>query len=152
MGKIILERIADNMDTVFRGDAWHGPSVMEILNSLPEEKWFEKSPYSKKSIIQNIFHILAYKRYAIEKLRDNIHYRVETEEQNWGSEEELSQPMKIKKDLISTHNQLLDEIAKHDDNILDKNVPGEYYNFYKLLNGVIQHDTYQLGKIWVLWQ
>ena len=25
-----LELIIDNLDTVFRGDAWHGPSVMEI--------------------------------------------------------------------------------------------------------------------------
>ena len=31
----LLNKIIDNFDTVFRGDAWHGPSVMEFLNSMP---------------------------------------------------------------------------------------------------------------------
>lgn len=152
MARTILSRIIDNMDTVFRGDAWHGPSVMEIINSLPNDKLYEKHPFSKRSIIENVYHILSYKRYTIEKLNDNIHYRVETHEQNWGTEEELANPAQIKKDLIAAHNQIISELEKYDDRLLDKNVPGEYYNFYKLLNGLIQHDTYQLGKIWVLWQ
>ena len=54
--------------------------------------------------------------------------------------------------LKKQHFALIAELEKYDDDILQKNVPGEYYNFYKLLNGLIQHDTYHLGMIWVLWQ
>ncbi len=54
--------------------------------------------------------------------------------------------------LKKQHFDLINELEKYDDDILEKNVPGEYYNFYKLLNGLIQHDTYHLGMIWVLWQ
>jgi uncharacterized damage-inducible protein DinB len=147
-----LARIIDNMDTVFRGDAWHGPSVMEIINSLPVSKLQEHHAISKQSISQNIFHLTAYRRFVLEKLNENIHFRLETDEQNWGTEEELLDHMQLKKNLIDAHNQLISKLEGLDDSILEKNVPGEYYNFYTLLNGLIQHDTYHLGMIWVLWQ
>ena len=52
-----LELIIDNLDTVFRGDAWHGPSVMEIINSLPLEKVSEVHNFSSQTIAQHIFHL-----------------------------------------------------------------------------------------------
>jgi uncharacterized damage-inducible protein DinB len=147
-----LSRIIDNIDTVFRGDAWHGPSVMEIINSLPESKLREKPSISKQSIAQNIFHLTAYRRFVLEKLEDNIHFRLETDEENWGTEEDLNDPARLKENLVSTHMTLLKKLEEFDDSLLTRNVPGEYYNFYTLLNGLIQHDTYHLGMIWVLWQ
>lgn len=147
-----LSKIIDNIDTVFRGDAWHGPSVMEIINSLPESKLREEPSISKQSIAQNIFHLTAYRRFVLEKLGDNIHFRLETEQENWGSPEQLTDPQKLKKDLLDTHAALIQKLESFDDQLLSRNVPGEYYDFYKLLNGLIQHDTYHLGMIWVLWQ
>lgn len=152
MAESTLTKIIDNMDTVFRGDAWHGPSVMEIINSLPVSKLQEQHTISKQSISQNIFHLTAYKKYVLEKLNDNIHYRLETDEQNWGTPEELIDHVQLKKNLMDAHSQLISKLEQLDDSILEKNVPGEYYNFYTLLNGLIQHDTYHLGMIWVLWQ
>lgn len=152
MAESTLTKIIDNMDTVFRGDAWHGPSVMEIINSLPVSKLQEQHTISKQSISQNIFHLTAYKKYVLEKLNDNIHFRLETDEQNWGTPEELLDHVQLKKNLIDAHTQLINKLEQLDDSILEKNVPGEYYNFYTLLNGLIQHDTYHLGMIWVLWQ
>lgn len=152
MVETALSRIIDNIDTVFRGDAWHGPAVMEMINSLPESKLLENQPFSKKSIAQNIFHLTAYRRFVIEKLNDNIHFRLDTDEENWGTEEELKDAAQLKKNLVDTHNQLLKKLDGFDDGLLTRNVPGEYYDFYKLLNGLIQHDTYHLGMIWVLWQ
>ncbi len=152
MVETTLSRIIDNIDTVFRGDAWHGPSVMEMINSLPESKLRENQPFSRQSIAQNIYHLTAYRNFVIEKLKDNIHFRLETDEENWGTEEALKDPVQLKKNLVETHNRLLTKLEEFDDELLSKNVPGEYYDFYKLLNGLIQHDTYHLGMIWVLWQ
>lgn len=150
----VLELIIDNLDTVFRGDAWHGPSVMEIISSLPIEKVSAVQNFSSQTIAQHIFHLAAYRKFAIEKLNDNIHYSLETEEDNWGTEE-IIKPQNYNnliEYLKKQHFALIVELEKYDDDILEKNVPGEYYNFYKLLNGLIQHDTYHLGMIWVLWQ
>jgi uncharacterized damage-inducible protein DinB len=150
----VLEKIIDNIDTVFRGDAWHGPSVMEILNSLPADKAAQKHNYSKQTINQHIFHLTAWRKFILKKLEDNIHYSLESEEDNWGTEEEIQSEnfYKLIQDLKNTHAVLIENLEKYDDDLLEKAVPGEYYNYYKLLNGLIQHDTYHLGMIWVLWE
>ena len=88
MSKKALELIIDNLDTVFRGDAWHGPSVMEIINSLPLEKVTQKQQFSSETIAQHVFHLMAWRKFALEKLNDNIHYSLETEEDNWGNAED----------------------------------------------------------------
>ena len=152
MPETMLSKIIDNIDTVFRGDAWHGPSVMEIINSLPESKVQEIQPFSRQSIAQHIFHLTAYRRFVLEKLNDNIHFHLETDEENWGTAEELHDTARLKKNLVEAHQQLLQKLETFDDLLLERYVPGEYYDFYKLLNGLIQHDTYHLGMIWVLWQ
>ena len=152
MVETTLSRIIDNMDTVFRGDAWHGPSVMEMINSLPESKLLENQSFSRQSIAQNIFHLTAYRRFVLEKLNDNIHFRLETDEENWGTPEDLRDASRLKRNLVDAHNALVKKLETFDDDLLRRNVPGEYYDFYKLLNGLIQHDTYHLGMIWVLWQ
>jgi uncharacterized damage-inducible protein DinB len=149
-----IERIIENLDTVFRGDAWHGPSIMEMINSLPSEKVAQKQSFSSQTISQHIFHLLAWRSFVIEKLNENIHYSLETDEQNWGSEEDIK-PENFKnlvQNLKKKHEELIVRLEKYDDALLEVNVPGEYYNYYKLLNGLIQHDTYHLGMIWVLWQ
>lgn len=149
-----LEKIIDNIDTVFRGDAWHGPSVLEIVNSLPLEKVGEHQHFSSQTIAQHIFHLKAYRKFAIEKLNDNIHFNLETDEDNWGTAQDTAPEnfQALVENLKKTHFELIELLEKKDDELLSRNVPGEYYNFYKLLNGLIQHDTYHLGMIWVLWQ
>lgn len=149
-----LEKIIENLDTVFRGDAWHGPSMMEIINSLPVKAVDQKHGLSKRTISQLMFHLLAWRKFIIEKLDENIHYQLETEEQNWGTPTETSAENwpKLIQELKETQEALLDKLENLDDSLLQKRVPGEYYDFYKLLTGMIQHDTYHLGMIWVLWE
>lgn len=149
-----LERIIDNLDTVFRGDAWHGPSVMEIINSLPPDKVNVTNEFSKRTITQHVYHITSWKRFVLEKLNDNIHFSLPSEEENWGTDSEISEAnwKNLVAELKNTHNQLVEKLETFDDELLEKRVPGEYYDYYKLLTGIIQHDTYHLGMIWVLWE
>lgn len=149
-----LEKIIENIDTVFRGDAWHGPSVMEILNSLPIEIVATKQGFSKRTIAQLVFHLVAWRKFIIHKLNDDIAYSLKTEEENWGTAAETSKEnwLDLKSDFIATQNQLLAILETKNDTLLELRVAGEFYDFYKLLTGLIQHDTYHLGMIWVLWE
>ena len=153
MGKE-LERIVDNLETVYRGDAWHGPSVTEILNSLKPSVVDQKHGFSKHTIAELIYHLIAWRRFIIEKLHDNIHYSLETEEDNWGTPAITSKENwnELKQLFQNTQKELVDLLNALDDDLLDKRVPGEHYDYYKLLTGMIQHDTYHLGMIWVLWE
>ncbi len=149
-----LERIIDNMETVFRGDAWHGPSVTEMMNSLKPELVDQRHGFSKRTIAELIYHLIAWRRFAIEKLNDNIHFSLDSDEANWGSAEITSKGSwpELKKLFTATHKELVELLNKENDELLDKRVPGEFYDFHKLLTGIVQHDTYHLGMIWVLWE
>ena len=149
-----LEKIIENLETVFRGDAWHGPSVLEMLNSLPPGEVDQKHGFSKRTIAELTYHMIAWRKFIIEKLKDNIHFTLETDEDNWGTLETTSQ--EGWKDVIQlfkdTQKKLVELLEEKDDAFLTKRVPGEHYDYYKLITGLIQHDTYHLGMIWVLWE
>ncbi|UBM58836.1 DinB family protein [Marinilongibacter aquaticus] len=149
-----LDRIIDNLETVFRGDAWHGPSVTEVLNSLKPDLVDKRHEFSKRTIAELIYHLIAWRKFAIEKLNDNIHFVLDTEEANWGGEDITSKANwpKLKQLFADTQKELIRLLEERDDSLLDNRVPGEYYDFYKLLTGIMQHDTYHLGMIWVLWE
>lgn len=149
-----LERITENMDTVFRGDAWHGPSLMEMVHSLPQKEVNKKHGFSKRTIAQLFYHLLAWRKFIVEKLQDNIHYKLVTEEENWGTSQEtgVENWPNLVAQLKEKHAQILEILEEKDDTLLSKRVPGEHYDFYTLLTGLIQHDTYHMGMIWVLWE
>ena len=149
-----LEKIIDNFDIVFRGDAWHGPSVMEFLNSLPINIVDVRKNFSKHTICQIVFHLTAWRKFVFEKLNENIHYDLLSEEDNYGSEiESNSQNWQVLvENLQIAQKNLLGKLAEFDDSLLKRLVPGQDYDYYKLLTGLIQHDTYHLGMIWVLWE
>jgi uncharacterized damage-inducible protein DinB len=149
-----LDKIIDNFDTVFRGDAWHGPSVMEFLNSLPINIVDERKKISKHTICQIVFHLTAWRKFVFEKLNENIHYDLLSEEDNYGTEIESSSQnwQALVENLQIAQKNLLVKLAEFDDSLLKRLVPGQDYDYYKLLTGLIQHDTYHLGMIWVLWE
>ncbi len=148
-----LDKITDNLDTVFRGDAWHGPSVMEFLNSMPLEVVDVQKNFSKHTICQIVFHLTAWRKFVFEKLNENIHYDLVDEEQNYGSATEISKDNwpNLVNNLKLSQEKLLEKLGTFDDTLLSRLVPGQDYDFYKLLTGLIQHDTYHLGMVWVLW-
>lgn len=153
MNRKELDRIIDNLETVFRGDAWHGPSVMEIINSLPVDAVTIPHAYSKLTISQLVYHLIAWRRFCLAKLNDDISFSLQTDEDNYGNAEMHTSENwpKLIKELKAAQKLLVEKLDTYDDELLDRNVAGEYYDFYKLLTGLIQHDTYHLGMIWVIW-
>ena len=154
MNRQELEKIIENLDTVFRGDAWHGPSMMELLNSMPAEVVAEKKSVSKFTISQLVFHLTVWRKYVLKKLEGDIHFDLISDEDNYGNAAQTNAKnwKNLIADLKNSQEKLVEKLEELDDSILTKTVPGNYYDFYKLLTGLIQHDTYHLGMIWVLWE
>jgi uncharacterized damage-inducible protein DinB len=147
-----LEKIIDNLETVFRGDAWHGPSILELLQSMPNDVTSRKFPYSKHSIAELVFHLTAWRKFVIKKIEGDIHYDLVSEEDNYGNQDVLQDWKVLIENLKLAQSELVEKLESCNDELLVKMVPGQYYDFHKLLTGLIQHDTYHLGMIWVLWE
>lgn len=154
MNRNELDKIIDNLDTVFRGDAWHGPSVMEFINSMPLEVVDVRKEYSKYTICQITYHLGIWRKFVIEKLSGNIKFDLVSDEENYGTEEDIIKANwpNLVEQLKTNQEELMNKLEEFDDDLLSKLVPGQDYDYYKLLTGLIQHDTYHLGMIWVLWE
>lgn len=154
MNRNELDKIIDNLDTVFRGDAWHGPSVMEFINSMPLEVVDVRKEYSKYTICQITYHLGIWRKFVIEKLSGNIKFDLVSDEENYGTEEDIIKAnwLNLVEQLKTNQEELMNKLEEFDDDLLSKLVPGQDYDYYKLLTGLIQHDTYHLGMIWVLWE
>lgn len=149
-----LSKIIDNLDSVFRGDAWHGPSLMEFLNGLKATEVTKKREFTKYSIAQYVFHLVAWREFLIQKLEGNFKFDLTTEEENWGNKSEVEEGnwQNLILNLKEKQAKIIELLEKTDDSILQKRVPGYDYDYYKLLTGFIQHDTFHLGMIWVVWE
>jgi uncharacterized damage-inducible protein DinB len=147
-----LEKIIDSLETTFRGDAWHGPSVMELLQSMPNDIVDRKFNYSKYTIAQLVYHLTVWRVFVLKKIEGDIHFDLNSDEDNYGTEEQLQDWKELLTNLKNAHKALIDKLEECDDELLERRVPGQHYDFYKLLTGIIQHDTYHLGMIWVLWE
>src|SRR5262249_46806618 len=52
-----------------------------------------------------------------------------------------------------THKKLVEGVARFPDSRLTEKVPGkepDYYNFYYMLSGIVQHELYHAGQIALL--
>lgn len=63
-----MERIADQLQRAFKGDAWHGPSVMEILKGINAAQASSKPLASAHSIWEIVLHLSAWEDFVRRRL------------------------------------------------------------------------------------
>ncbi len=56
-----IENILDQLDVNFRGDAWHGPSLMRLLADVTAEQAAAKPIQNAHSIRELVLHIKVWK-------------------------------------------------------------------------------------------
>lgn len=137
-----LQGIIQTIKDTFEGEAWHGPNVITSLSKIPENKVNGRIGNSH-SIIELVSHIVSWRNFVIEKLKNNFTYDV-TDEMNFPKS---SSWPKVLKDLQESQGNLLAALASFDENRLFTIVPGRKYSYYKLLHGIVHHDLYHLGQI-----
>lgn len=148
-----IERLIRNATDSFDGKPWYGTSTQSILARIPYRSINTVPDGLKKSIATILRHMLAWRLFAIAKLKGEAEYRIpEESEENWNfeiikSEEQWEQ---LLQDLEVSQAHLLSEINTLSDEDLDKPVPGSIYNKDYLIRGIIQHDTFHLGQIALL--
>jgi len=137
-----IERIANSIKQTYNGEAWHGPSLMEVLSKIPLEQSAARIGTSH-SIIELVLHMVAWRTFALQKLNGNEDYDV-TEAENFPKSVDWQGALNL---LDDSQNDLLAALANFNDDKLSGIVPGRNYTFYKLLHGIVEHDIYHQGQI-----
>ena len=149
-----IERISDQFRRAFDGNAWHGPSVIALLEGVTASQAAARPIPSAHSIWQLVSHIAAWERACLRRLNGDPAQL--TDEEDWPAVSDISEVawQKTKDELVATHQQLLDKIGGLDDARLNQPIINDpsttYSSVYVTLHGGVQHDLYHAGQIAIL--
>jgi len=145
-----VDRIRDQLRRAFEGEAWHGPSVLALLDGVTAQQAAGHPIQGAHSIWELTLHIAAWERACKRRLEGDPAQL--TDQEDWPiSDTSEAAWEQTKQQLIDNHRELMDAIARVDESRLnepiinDANVP--YSSVYVTLQGVVQHDLYHAGQI-----
>ena len=139
-----IENLLSLLKHTFEKNAWHGPSVKEVLQGVNADQAFKRLEHTH-SIIELVGHMTAWRIFVIKKLEGEIDYNV-GDDQNFPTTNDW---VNVLDDLFISQNKLLELLKNFPNSKLSEAVPhGSYrYTFYTLLHGIIHHDVYHTGQI-----
>jgi len=144
-----IERITDQLERTFRGEAWHGPSIRQILTGINHTSAQTLPMKGVHTIWKIVLHIIVWMRITIMALDGKSMPVDPPPEQDWPEFEDASEDAwaGTLDELNETHATLLDKLSNFSDEDLLKIVPGRDFTWYILLHGLIQHNLYHAGQI-----
>lgn len=144
-------RINSQLKRAYQGEAWHGPSVRELLEGITSQQAASRPIANAHSIWELVNHIIAWEQIVRRRLEGEELTEI-PDEMNFppvsDSGEEAWQTTLLA--LESSNRSLRDTIRQIDDARLEEMVPGKDHNNYFMLHGAIQHDLYHAGQISML--
>jgi uncharacterized damage-inducible protein DinB len=149
-----MDRIRDQFRRAFDGEAWHGPAVLALLYGVTALQAAAHPIPGAHSIWQLTMHIEAWERACLRRLKGDPAQL--TDEEDWQPITDTSDTAweQTKQQLIDTHRELLDAIAKADESRLNEpiitNANTPFSSVYVTLHGGVQHDLYHAGQIAIL--
>ena len=149
-----VERIGDQFRRAFEGQAWHGPSVLALLEGVTAQQAAAHPVAGAHSIWELTLHIAAWERACKLRLEGNTAQL--SDEEDWPAVSDVSEEAwtKTKQYLRSSHSELLSAIAKVDESKLDQPIMTHatipFSSTYVTLHGGVQHDLYHAGQIAIL--
>ena len=149
-----VERIRDQFRRAFDGEAWHGPSVLSLLDGVTAQQAAAHPIPGAHSIWQLTMHIAAWERACKRRLEGDPAQL--TDQEDWQPIDDTSEAawVNTKQQLIENHRELMDAIAKVDDAQLNDPIikygDTPFSSVYVTLHGGVQHDLYHAGQIAML--
>ena len=148
-----IERIKDQIERTFTGDAWHGPALLETLAGVTAEKAILRPAGNSHNIWEIVLHIEIWE----EAIRRRIigDPMTVSDEEDWRTISDTSESAwrDTLNVLEKTHRKLLDAVSQLSEAALDhtvKSQAGIEHSLYVSLHGAIHHLLYHTGQIALL--
>jgi uncharacterized damage-inducible protein DinB len=146
-----VERILDQMDRAFAGDAWHGPPLKSSLDGLTAEDASKHAINGAHSIWELVLHIATWNKIVEQELQGaSIEL---TSELDWPPVWEATdiEWQRAVENLVDARRRLRKTVEGLRDEQLDERPSKRTNNSrYLMLHGVVQHDLYHAGQIAIL--
>lgn len=145
-----MERIRDQFQRGWDGEAWHGPPLRDILRDVTASE-ANARPIAGAHTIGEIVQHLVYWRWAtVERMAGKL-VSPEHDEQ-WpplrdSGESAWREALAV---LESRQQTLMQTLGKLSDEQLSQPIAGRNHNLYVQLHGFLQHDLWHAGQIVLL--
>ena len=145
-----IERMVDQLDRAWRGPAWHGPSVQEVLTGIDAAAAARRPIPGGHTIWEITEHIAAWEDIGRRRIEGEIVNP--TDAMDWPSIDEFSAEswQRTRERLAGGHERLRRTIAAFPEDRLDQMRPDGETSWYVLIHGIVQHDLYHAGQIGLL--
>src|SRR4030095_2869949 len=142
-----IQKIIDELKNIHDGDAWHGPSLKEILSGMTAEQAAAKPLANAHSVWELTMHIAGWEDVSMRRLEGQ--QLNEPEEGDFPPVVEASEGAwrQTLTRFDETHHTLVEAIAGLTEERLRETVPGKDYTVEYMLRGVVCHHVYHAGQI-----
>jgi uncharacterized damage-inducible protein DinB len=141
------ERLLDQLNRAFGGEAWHGPALRNLLDGVTEEQAKSRPIRDGHSILELVVHIGTWIDVVARRVGGNV---VESATvQDWSDVTKTSWGRAVE-ELERAESRLCDAVARLSDEDLEKPVPGAKRSLYSEILGALQHNVYHAGQIGLL--
>lgn len=140
------------LKSVAHGPAWHGPSVMELLEGVAPEDAARRPVAAAHSIWEILLHMNAWQDYTVDVANGAPGDSLQGEE-DWPPMPDVpsAEAWEAGKRYFEGGGQEIRELITHfDDARMHENIPGREFPMKVLLHGVIHHNLYHCGQIALL--
>ena len=148
------DRIRNQFERAFDGEAWHGPSVRSLLDGVTAEQAAAHPISGAHSIWQLTLHIAAWEDACRRRLEGDPAQLSDAEDYPPITDTSQAAWESAKAKLIDVHRRLLDAISATDDSRLDQPIINsaetKFSTVYVTLHGGVQHSLYHAGQIAIL--
>ena len=146
-----VDNIADQMERTFEGDAWHGPSISEVLGNVGAEEAAVRPLAAAHTIWEIVLHMSVWQRTVRERLEGRPLVALPDDE-DWPPVIEFSEAAWAEAvlELRNEYELLRQEALRWSDEDLGRTTEGYRFTVYQMLHGVVQHGLYHAGQISLL--
>jgi len=145
-----IQTIIDELKNIHDGDAWHGPSLKEILSGVSAEQAAAKPLANAHSILELTSHVAAWEGVFMRRLAGL--QMNEPEEGDFPAVTDASEEAwrRTLNRFDEGHRRLIEAVATLTDERLSEIVPGKDYTVEYMLRGLLRHHVYHAGQIALL--
>ena len=146
------DRILDQLKRAFEGNAWHGPSVREVLAGVTAEQAHARPLRNGHTIWELVRHIAVWEDVGRRRLEgDRAQIEISSPEDWPPPEDTRDAAWESASDALERgHQALVETIKRLPESRLNEPVAEDMSTVYVTLHGVIQHDLYHAGQIAIL--
>jgi uncharacterized damage-inducible protein DinB len=146
-------RIADQLRRAFEGDAWHGPSILPLIQDLDARSAMRRPIANGHSIWEIVAHVEVWDKAVLRRMKGEVVQP--TPKEDFPAIEDSSEKAwkQMIHNLVQSHHELVKAVAAFPETRLGEKVPGkepDYHTYYFNLHGVLQHEIYHAGQIALL--